>query len=59
MQKRSGEAKVRIDRKILGTLADFGYSIRLGTFNVNGKTPSQDLAAWVRGSSKKEPTSDT
>lgn len=26
------------------------FSIRLGTFNVNGKMPSQDLAAWVRGS---------
>ncbi|KAI3614190.1 oculocerebrorenal syndrome of lowe [Moniliophthora roreri] len=25
-------------------------SIRIGTFNVNGKMPSQDLAAWVRGS---------
>ncbi|KAF5390606.1 hypothetical protein D9757_002587 [Collybiopsis confluens] len=25
-------------------------NLRLGTFNVNGKTPSQDLAAWVQGS---------
>ncbi|KAK7021890.1 hypothetical protein VNI00_017179 [Paramarasmius palmivorus] len=24
-------------------------NIRVGTFNVNGKMPSQDLAAWVRG----------
>lgn len=24
--------------------------IRLGTFNVNGKLPTQDLGAWVRGS---------
>ena len=23
--------------------------IRLGTFNVNGKLPSQDLSPWVRG----------
>lgn len=25
------------------------YRIRVGTFNVNGKLPSQDLSAWVRG----------
>jgi len=24
--------------------------IRLGTFNVNGNLPTQDLGAWVRGS---------
>jgi hypothetical protein len=24
------------------------YSIRLGTFNVNGKMPSQDLSPWLR-----------
>ena len=24
--------------------------IRLGTFNVNGKLPTQDLGEWVRGS---------
>lgn len=23
--------------------------VRVGTFNVNGKLPSQDLSAWVRG----------
>ncbi|KAJ4491922.1 hypothetical protein C8J55DRAFT_449055 [Lentinula edodes] len=26
-----------------------GLNLRLGTFNVNGKMPTQDLAAWVRG----------
>ncbi|KAJ3724182.1 DNase I-like protein [Lentinula guzmanii] len=30
--------------------------IRLGTFNVNGKMPTQDLAAWVRGSTKNAPS---
>jgi inositol polyphosphate 5-phosphatase INPP5B/F len=25
--------------------------MRIGTFNVNGKTPSQDLTSWVRGPS--------
>ncbi|KAJ4479376.1 DNase I-like protein [Lentinula aciculospora] len=25
------------------------FSLRLGTFNVNGKMPTQDLAAWLRG----------
>lgn len=25
------------------------YRIRVGTFNVNGKLPSQDLASWVGG----------
>lgn len=24
-------------------------SLRIGTFNVNGKFPSQDLASWIRG----------
>lgn len=24
-------------------------SIRLGTFNVNGKAPSQDLSSWIQG----------
>ncbi|KAL5507754.1 hypothetical protein ACEPAH_5372 [Sanghuangporus vaninii] len=28
--------------------------IRLGTFNVNGKTPSQDLAPWVRPQHSKQ-----
>lgn len=27
----------------------------MGTFNVNGKTPSQDLAAWVSGSTHPTP----
>lgn len=26
------------------------FSLRLGTFNVNGKMPSQDLSPWVRRS---------
>ncbi|EGO01156.1 hypothetical protein SERLA73DRAFT_50363 [Serpula lacrymans var. lacrymans S7.3] len=25
------------------------FRLRIGTFNVNGKNPSQDLSAWVRG----------
>jgi phosphatidylinositol-bisphosphatase len=25
-------------------------NLRLGTFNVNGKMPSQDLSAWIQGS---------
>jgi hypothetical protein len=25
------------------------HSVRLGTFNVSGKLPSQDLSSWVRG----------
>ncbi|KAL5487537.1 hypothetical protein ACEPAI_5645 [Sanghuangporus weigelae] len=28
--------------------------IRLGTFNVNGKTPSQDLAPWIRPQHSKQ-----
>ncbi|KAL1739864.1 Endonuclease/exonuclease/phosphatase, partial [Schizophyllum fasciatum] len=28
-------------------------NIRIGTFNVNGKNPSQDLASWVRPSAKE------
>ncbi|KAJ3980467.1 DNase I-like protein [Lentinula detonsa] len=30
-------------------------NIRLGTFNVNGKMPTQDLAAWVKGSTTNAP----
>ena len=30
-------------------------SIRLGTFNVNGKTPSQDLSPWIRPQHSKQP----
>ncbi|KAF8655019.1 hypothetical protein AX16_003289 [Volvariella volvacea WC 439] len=31
--------------------------IRLGTFNVNGTIPSQDLSSWVQGESAKPPAS--
>ncbi|KAF9653656.1 DNase I-like protein [Thelephora ganbajun] len=31
------------------TKARHNLKIRLGTFNVNGKLPTQDLGAWVRG----------
>ncbi|TCD64994.1 hypothetical protein EIP91_003361 [Steccherinum ochraceum] len=30
--------------------------LRLGTFNVNGKMPSQDLSPWVRGRAAQNPT---
>ena len=29
--------------------------LRLGTFNVNGKLPSQDLSPWVRGRVDQKP----
>ena len=32
--------------------------IRIGTFNVNGKLPSQDLSSWVQGGSSPVPTTD-
>ncbi|TFK84297.1 DNase I-like protein [Polyporus arcularius HHB13444] len=32
-----------------------GLKIRVGTFNVNGKFPSQDLSAWVRGDVARPP----
>lgn len=38
--------------------ADFVFfddRIRVGTFNVNGKMPSQDLASWVGGRSVGKP----
>lgn len=34
-------------------LAEFGNRIRVGTFNVNGKMPSQDLAPWIGGRGKR------
>jgi hypothetical protein len=33
---------------LVGALVGVG-SLRVGTFNVNGKLPSQDLASWIRG----------
>ncbi|KAH8102042.1 DNase I-like protein [Cristinia sonorae] len=33
----------------------FTLRLRLGTFNVNGKLPSQDLSPWVRGRSDGHP----
>jgi len=33
--------------------------LRLGTFNVNGKMPSQDLSAWMQGSSNPKRSSMT
>lgn len=35
--------------------------LRIGTFNVNGKMPSQDLSAWIQGTSlsKANQTSET
>lgn len=36
-------------------LADRRSRLRIGTFNVNGKLPSQDLSAWVRGGPKLDP----
>ena len=38
-----------VSSEALLTLTRVYDSIRVGTFNVNGKMPSQDLAAWVRG----------
>lgn len=31
------------------SLMAFGGSLRVGTFNVNGKMPAQDLSPWLRG----------
>ncbi|KAK0459184.1 DNase I-like protein [Desarmillaria tabescens] len=39
--RRTARSKVRKGRRRL--------SIRLGTFNVNGKDPSQDLSSWIQG----------
>ncbi|KAF9045408.1 DNase I-like protein [Panaeolus papilionaceus] len=33
--------------------------IRLGTFNVNGKMPSQDLSAWIQGAREPPPHADS
>ncbi|KAK0454454.1 DNase I-like protein [Armillaria borealis] len=39
--RRTARSQVRRGRRRL--------SIRLGTFNVNGKAPSQDLSSWIQG----------
>jgi hypothetical protein len=36
---------------VIRRIVDFDNRIRVGTFNVNGKMPSQDLASWVGGRS--------
>ncbi|KAF8624682.1 hypothetical protein AX17_007013 [Amanita inopinata Kibby_2008] len=40
---------VRSRAQELASKGTYSLSIRIGTFNVNGKNPSQDLSTWVRG----------
>ena len=35
------------------------YRLKIGTFNVNGKIPSQDLSQWIRPQNSKPPTNVT
>lgn len=39
-------------------LMPYTSRIRIGTFNVNGKAPSQEIASWIRGSSDDEGSGD-
>ncbi|KAJ3862319.1 DNase I-like protein [Lentinula novae-zelandiae] len=51
-QCRRGRVRLKYGLKENSSLTWYSWmlSLRLGTFNVNGKMPTQDLAAWVRGS---------
>ncbi|KAF6751635.1 DNase I-like protein [Ephemerocybe angulata] len=40
---------VRAQARRTSTTGKRSIKLRLGTFNVNGKLPSQDLASWVQG----------
>lgn len=50
-QCRRGRVRLKYGLKETSSLTWYSWmlSLRLGTFNVNGKMPTQDLAAWVRG----------
>ncbi|THH32874.1 hypothetical protein EUX98_g1340 [Antrodiella citrinella] len=45
-----------IKQKVHDLHASARNKIRLGTFNVNGKLPSQDLSPWVRGRVDQKPS---
>ncbi|KAJ7023466.1 DNase I-like protein [Mycena alexandri] len=39
------------------SMGKHALKVRIGTFNVNGNLPSQDLSSWVGGSSSQTPSS--
>ncbi|KAI0366527.1 DNase I-like protein [Pilatotrama ljubarskyi] len=39
----------KLEEEVFARAEKARLKIRIGTFNVNGKFPSQDLSAWVRG----------
>ncbi|KAI0357724.1 DNase I-like protein [Trametes cingulata] len=39
----------KVEQELFARADKASLKIRIGTFNVNGKLPSQDLSAWVRG----------
>ncbi|KAJ3485089.1 hypothetical protein NLI96_g5200 [Meripilus lineatus] len=47
--------KNRVHQEIFVPASQATLKVRLGTFNVNGKLPSQDLSPWVQGISDKYP----
>lgn len=42
---------IRNNARSLVRLGRLSLSVRIGTFNVNGKMPSQDLSSWIQGTS--------
>ncbi|KAF9552113.1 DNase I-like protein [Agrocybe pediades] len=41
---------VRVNARRMATKGRRSLTLRVGTFNVNGKMPSQDLSVWIQGS---------
>ncbi|KAF8351983.1 DNase I-like protein [Amanita rubescens] len=40
---------IRTKAQELALKGTYGISVRIGTFNVNGRLPSQDLSSWIGG----------
>ncbi|KAI0649768.1 Endonuclease/exonuclease/phosphatase [Trametes meyenii] len=55
---REGWMRTKVEQDLFARSEKASLKIRVGTFNVNGKLPSQDLSAWVRGQLQQSPASN-
>ncbi|KAI8989001.1 DNase I-like protein [Trametes punicea] len=47
----------KVEEDLFGRNSMMRLRVRVGTFNVNGKLPSQDLSVWVRGQTERAASS--
>ncbi|KAI0672159.1 DNase I-like protein [Trametes maxima] len=55
---REGWMRTKVEQDLYARSEKASLKIRVGTFNVNGKLPSQDLSAWVRGQLQQSPAAN-